>query len=61
MNKTHRKCSHKLCLDRDGAKYINMFQILAKQAKIIEYNALMPYFLQGLPTKLVESVYNYYE
>ena len=32
--------------------------MLAKQAKITEYNALMPYFLQGLPTKLVESTYN---
>ena len=32
--------------------------MLARQAKIIEYNALMPYFLQGLPTKLVESAYN---
>ena len=35
-----------------------MFQMLARQAKITEYNALMPYFLQDLPTKLVESVYN---
>ena len=39
-------------------KYINMFQMLARQAKITEYNTLMPYFLQGLPTKLVESIYN---
>ena len=39
-------------------KYINIFQILARQAKITEYNALMLYFLQGLPTKLVESAYN---
>ena len=39
-------------------KYINIFQMLARQAKIIEYNALMPYFLQGLPIKLVESAYN---
>ena len=39
-------------------EYINIFQMLARQAKITEYNALMPYFLQGLPTKLVESAYN---
>ncbi|PAV21518.1 hypothetical protein PNOK_0414500 [Pyrrhoderma noxium] len=39
-------------------EYINTFQMLARQAKITEYNALMPYFLQGLPTKLVESAYN---
>ena len=26
-------------------KYINMFQMLARQAKITEYNALMLYFL----------------
>ena len=39
-------------------EYINMFQILARQAKITEYNALMLYFLQGLPTKLVKSAYN---
>ena len=39
-------------------EYINTFQILARQAKITKYNALMSYFLQGLPTKLVESVYN---
>ena len=32
--------------------------MLARQAKIIEYNTLIPYFLQGLLTKLVESVYN---
>ena len=32
--------------------------MLAKQAKIIEYNTLIPYFLQDLPTKLVESAYN---
>ena len=39
-------------------KYINMFQILARQAKITKYNALMPYFLQSLSIKLVESAYN---
>ena len=39
-------------------EYINTFQMLARQAKITEYNALMLYFLQGLPTKLVESTYN---
>ena len=39
-------------------EYINTFQMLARQAKITEYNALILYFLQGLPTKLVESVYN---
>ena len=39
-------------------KYINTFQILARQVKITKYNALMLYFLQGLPTKLVESTYN---
>ena len=39
-------------------KYINIFQMLARQAKITKYNTLMLYFLQGLPTKLVESVYN---
>ena len=39
-------------------EYINTFQMLARQAKITEYNTLMLYFLQGLPTKLVESVYN---
>ena len=39
-------------------KYINTFQMLARQAKITEYNVLMPYFLQGLPIKLVESTYN---
>ena len=39
-------------------KYINTFQILARQAKITKYNTLMPYFLQGLLTKLVESAYN---
>ena len=32
--------------------------MLARQAKITEYNALMLYFLQSLPTKLVKSVYN---
>ena len=32
--------------------------MLARQAKITEYNALMLYFLQGLPTKLVKSIYN---
>ena len=32
--------------------------MLARQAKITEYNALMLYFLQGLPTKLVEFAYN---
>ena len=32
--------------------------MLAKQAKIIEYNALILYFLQGLPIKLVKSIYN---
>ena len=32
--------------------------MLARQAKITEYNALMPYFLQELPTKLVEFAYN---
>ena len=26
--------------------------MLVRQAKIIKYNVLMPYFLQGLPTKL---------
>ena len=39
-------------------EYINTFQMLARQAKITKYNALMPYFLQGLSTKLVEFVYN---
>ena len=39
-------------------EYINIFQMLARQAKITEYNTLMLYFLQGLPTKLVEFVYN---
>ena len=39
-------------------KYINTFQMLARQAKITKYNVLMPYFLQGLPTKLVKSAYN---
>ena len=32
--------------------------MLARQAKITEYNALILYFLQGLLTKLVESTYN---
>ena len=32
--------------------------MLARQAKITKYNALILYFLQDLPTKLVESVYN---
>ena len=32
--------------------------MLARQAKITEYNALILYFLQGLLTKLVESAYN---
>ena len=32
--------------------------MLVRQAKITEYNALITYFLQGLPTKLVKSVYN---
>ena len=32
--------------------------MLARQAKITKYNVLMLYFLQGLPTKLVESTYN---
>ena len=35
-----------------------MFQILIRQAKITEYNVLIPYFLQGLPIKLVKLVYN---
>ena len=39
-------------------EYINTFQMLARQAKITKYNALMPYFLQGLLTKLIKSVYN---
>ena len=39
-------------------EYINTFQMLARQAKITEYNALILYFLQGLPTKLVKSIYN---
>ena len=39
-------------------EYINTFQMLARQTKITEYNALMLYFLQGLPTKLVEFAYN---
>ena len=32
--------------------------MLARQAKITEYNALILYFLQSLPIKLVESAYN---
>ena len=32
--------------------------MLARQVKITEYNASIPYFLQGLLTKLVESAYN---
>ena len=32
--------------------------MLARQAKITEYNALILYFLQGLSTKLVKSAYN---
>ena len=32
--------------------------MLARQTKITKYNTLMPYFLQGLPIKLVKSVYN---
>ena len=32
--------------------------MLARQAKITEYNTLMLYFLQGLPIKLVKLVYN---
>ena len=32
--------------------------MLARQAKITEYNTLMPYFLQSLSIKLVKSVYN---
>ena len=32
--------------------------MLARQAKITKYNALMPYFLQSLPIKLVKSIYN---
>ena len=38
-------------------KYINTFQMLARQVKIIEYNILILYFLQDLPTKLVELIY----
>ena len=43
-------------------EYINTFQMLARQAKITEYNALMPYFLQGLPTNQSNqhtTVHNY--
>ena len=32
--------------------------MLARQAKITEYNTLMPYFLQSLSIKLVKLVYN---
>ena len=32
--------------------------MLARQAKITKYNALISYFLQSLLTKLVEFVYN---
>ena len=39
-------------------EYINTFQMLARQAKIIEYNILILYFLQNLPIKLVELIYN---